>query len=69
MGATVDALVIADGAMGRLGVAAWFSLPALLPVLASGSNTSPAAWSRKHRRPTIDGDGMFGLACRCHRIA
>jgi hypothetical protein len=37
----VGALVIADGAMGRLGwVAAGFSLAALLPVLASGSTTS-----------------------------
>lgn len=36
MGAAVGALVIADGAMGRLGwVAAGFSLAALLPVLAS----------------------------------
>jgi predicted MFS family arabinose efflux permease len=41
MGAAVGALVITDGAMGRLGwVAAGFSLAALLPVLASGSSTS-----------------------------
>ena len=41
MGATMGALVIADGAMERLGwVAAGFSLAALLPVLASGSSTS-----------------------------
>jgi len=41
MGAAVGALVIAGGAMGRLGwVAAGFSLAALLPVLASGSSTS-----------------------------
>jgi predicted MFS family arabinose efflux permease len=41
MGAAVGALVIADGAMGRLGwVAAGFSLAALLPVLASGSSTA-----------------------------
>jgi predicted MFS family arabinose efflux permease len=41
MGAAVGALVIADGAMGRLGwVAAGFSLAALLPVLASRSSTS-----------------------------
>jgi predicted MFS family arabinose efflux permease len=41
MGAAVGALVIADGAMQRLGwVAAGFSLAALLPVLASGSSTS-----------------------------
>ena len=40
MGAAVGALVIADGAMGRLGwVAAGFSLAALLPVLASGSSS------------------------------
>jgi predicted MFS family arabinose efflux permease len=41
MGAAVGALVIADGAVGRLGwVAVGFSLAALLPVLASGSSAS-----------------------------
>jgi predicted MFS family arabinose efflux permease len=40
-GAAVGALVIADGAVGRLGwVAVGFSLAALLPVLANGSSTS-----------------------------
>jgi predicted MFS family arabinose efflux permease len=41
MGAAVGALVIADGAVGRLGwVAAGFSLAALVAVLASGSSAS-----------------------------
>jgi predicted MFS family arabinose efflux permease len=40
MGAAAGALIIADGAIGRLGwVAAGFSLAALLPVLASGSSS------------------------------
>jgi predicted MFS family arabinose efflux permease len=41
MGAAAGALVIADGAMDRLGwVAAGFGLAALLSVLLSGSTTS-----------------------------
>jgi predicted MFS family arabinose efflux permease len=41
MGAAVGALVIADGAVGRLGwVAAGFSLAALVAVLASGTSAS-----------------------------
>lgn len=40
MGAAVGALVIADGATGRLGwVATGFSVAALVPVLASGYST------------------------------
>jgi MFS transporter, DHA1 family, inner membrane transport protein len=47
MGAAVGALVIADGAVGRLGwVAAGFSLAGLLAVLASGSSASGRGWRR-----------------------
>lgn len=43
MGAAAGALVIADGAIGRLGgVAAGFSVAALLPVLVSGGGASGA---------------------------
>jgi predicted MFS family arabinose efflux permease len=46
-GAAVGALVIADGAMGRLGwVAAGFSLSALLIVLASGRSDNPRSMPR-----------------------
>jgi predicted MFS family arabinose efflux permease len=56
MGAAVGALVIADGAIDRLGwVATGFSTAALVAVLASGSTTSDQALSARTAVPGLHG--------------